>query len=123
MRYNYNATIGAFEREDKLGKKIWATMNEAQRVITLSDLGYSMGEIQSKISFKSKKATGYTVRTILEKYESGDLEIDMNAPIPVEDYRDLTVEERLNDLERRLSVLEESTVSESLSSKVRGLFK
>lgn len=123
MRYNYNATIGAFEREDKLGKKIWANMNEAQRVITLSDLGYSMGEIQSKISFKSKKATGYTVRTILEKYESGDLEIDMNAPIPVEDYRDLTVEERLNDLERRLSVLEESTVSESLSSKVRGLFK
>ncbi len=123
MRYNYNATIGAFEREDKLGKKIWANMNEAQRVITLSDLGYSMGEIQSKISFKSKKATGYTVRTILEKYESGDLEIDMNAPIPVEDYRDLTVEERLNDLERRLSVLEESNVSESLSSKVRGLFK
>lgn len=123
MRYNYNATIGAFEREDKLGKKIWANMNEAQRVITLSDLGYSMGEIQSKVSFKSKKATGYTVRTILEKYESGDLEIDMNAPIPVEDYRDLTVEERLNDLERRLSVLEESTVSESLSSKVRGLFK
>jgi len=123
MRYNYNATIGAFEREDKLGKKIWANMNEAQRVITLSDLGYTMGEIQSKVSFKSKKATGYTVRTILEKYESGDLEIDMNAPIPVEDYRDLTVEERLNDLERRLSVLEESNVSESLSSKVRGLFK
>ena len=123
MRYNYNATIGAFEREDKLGKKIWANMNEAQRVITLSDLGYTTGEIQSKISFKSKKATGYTVRTILEKYESGDLEIDMNAPIPVEDYRDLTVEERLNDLERRVSVLEESTVSESLSSKVRGLFK
>lgn len=123
MRYNYNATIGAFEREDKIGKKIWATMNEAQRVITLSDLGYTMGEIQSKVSFKSNKATGYTVRTIIDKYECGDLEIDMNAPIPVEDYRDLTVEERLNDLERRLSVLEESTVSESLSSKVRGLFR
>ncbi len=108
MKYDYNYELGAFEREDKIGKKIWATMDEAQRIITLKELGYTRGEIQSKMNFKSKKATGYTVYTILDKYENGDLKIDMNAPVTPDDFKDFSIDDRVSKLEERMNEFEKN---------------
>lgn len=111
MKYNYNAQLGCFERSDGLGKKIWVTMSEAQRIITLRELGNSIGEIQAKMNFVSSKATSYSVKTILAKYDNGAINIDMNVPAPDIQFNDLGIEERISSLEQRLSKLEEAFYS------------
>ena len=108
MKYEYNSQLGCFERSDGLGKKIWVTMTEAQRIVTLRDLGNSIGEIQAKMSFVSSKATSYSVKTILAKYDDGSINIDMSVPAPDIQFKDMGIEERISDLEKRLSKLEES---------------
>ena len=55
MRYNYDSDNECFVREDGLGKKIWINSVEAQRIITLYDLGNNIPEIRNKIRFNSKK--------------------------------------------------------------------
>lgn len=129
MKYEYNSQLGCFERSDGLGKKIWVTMTEAQRIVTLRDLGNSIGEIQAKMSFTSSKATSYSVKTILAKYEDGSINIDMSVPASDIQFKDMGVEERISDLERRLSKLEEAFYSieweekKSFTDKVKSWIK
>ena len=82
-------------------------MDEAQRIITLNQLGYSRGEIQNKMTFKSKKATAYSVNTVIDKYLDGDLPIENVAVSDMDIEDDLTVEYRVQKLEERVKILEE----------------
>ena len=106
MKWIYNDRLGCFEREDKIGKKIWVTMSEAQRIITLRDLGNSIGEIQAKMTFVSSKASSYSVKTILEKVDDDSLIIDMDVPASDIQFNDLSVDNKLVNLEERISNLE-----------------
>lgn len=120
MKYNYNTKLGCFERSDGLGKKIWITMTEAQRIVTLRDLGNSLGEIQAKMNFVSSKATSSSVKTILAKYDEGNISIDMSVPAPDIQFKDMGIEERIDSLEKRLSKLEKLANEENgLIDKVK----
>ena len=107
MNWIYNSKLGCFERSDKVGKKLWVTMTEAQRIITLRDLGNSIGEIQAKMSFVSSKASSYSVKTILERYDNGELIIDMDVPVTDVEWNDLSYDSKINDLELRIKHLED----------------
>lgn len=107
MNWIYNSKLGCFERSDKVGKKLWVTMTEAQRIITLRDLGNSIGEIQAKMSFVSSKASSYSVKTILERYDNGELIIDMDVPVTEVEWNDLSYDSKINDLELRIKHLED----------------
>ena len=106
MRYNYNSELEAFQREDGLGKKIWINSVEAQRIVTLKELGYSIGEICSKIQFNSGKVYESTVINFLRNVDEGNIIVSNDYPAPKQVVRDLTIEEKYNNLENRVNELE-----------------
>ena len=99
MRYNYYSELGAFVREDGLGKKFWITMVEAHRIMTLYELGVSPNQIGAKIQFKNPKTTVSTVNNLIKNVESGDIVLDTDVPLPVEDFDDVSIEARITKLE------------------------
>ena len=129
MKYKYNSSLECFERYDEngkpRGKKLWVNIMEARKIITLYDLGNSVGLIQSKMTFSSKKASGHTVGTIIKLYEEGDIELDGNYPIPSTDFDNLNNDIKIENLEARVEVLEKKLVelenkdNESFTGKVK----
>ena len=107
MRYNYNSNIGAFVREDGLGKKLWINMVEAQRIMTLYELGNSPNQIGAKIQFKSPKTTVSTINNFINNVENGDIVLDSNVPMPVEDFNDISIEARITKLEQDIEEIKE----------------
>ena len=106
MRYNYNSELGAFVREDGLGKKFWITMVEAHRIMTLYELGVSPNQIGAKIQFKNPKTTVSSVSNFIKNVENGDIVLDNDVPLPVEDFDDINLEVRITEIESRVSSLE-----------------
>lgn len=106
MRYNYNSELGAFVREDGLGKKFWITMVEAHRIMTLYELGVSPNQIGAKIQFKNPKTTVSTVSNFIKNVENGDIVLDNDVPLPVEDFDDINLEVRITEIDSRVRILE-----------------
>lgn len=106
MKYNYNSELGAFVREDGLGKKFWITMVEAHRIMTLYELGVSPNQIGAKIQFKNPKTTVSSVSNFIKNVENGDIVLDNDVPLPVEDFDDINLEARITEIESRVSSLE-----------------
>lgn len=128
MRYNYNSELGAFVREDGLGKKFWITMVEAHRIMTLYELGVSPNQIGAKIQFKNPKTTVSTVNNLIKNVESGDIVLDTDVPLPVEDFDDVSIEARITKLEYDVEYIKrllekpcecECKEEESISDKVK----
>lgn len=128
MRYNYNSELGAFVREDGLGKKFWITMVEAHRIMTLYELGVSPNQIGAKIQFKNPKTTVSTVNNLIKNVESGDIVLDTDVPLPVEDFDDVSIEARITKLEHDVEYIKrllekpcecECKEEESISDKVK----
>ena len=106
MRYNYDSELGAFVREDGLGKKFWITMVEAHRIMTLYELDVSPNQIVARIQFKNPKTTVSTVNNFIKNVENGDIVVDMDVPLPVEDFDDINLEVRITEIESRVKSLE-----------------
>ena len=106
MRYNYDSELGAFVREDGLGKKFWITMVEAHRIMTLYELGVSPNQIGAKIQFKNPKTTVSTVSNFIKNVENGDIVLDNDVPLPVEDFDDINLEVRITEIESKVRILE-----------------
>ena len=132
MRYNYNSELGAFVREDGLGKKFWITMVEAHRIMTLYELGVSPNQIGAKIQFKNPKTTVSTVNNLIKNVESGDIVLDTDVPLPVEDFDDVSIEARITKLEHDVEYIKrllekpcecEFKEEESISDKVKAWLK
>lgn len=132
MRYNYNSELGAFVREDGLGKKFWITMVEAHRIMTLYELGVSPNQIGAKIQFKNPKTTVSTVNNLIKNVESGDIVLDTDVPLPVEDFDDVSIEARITKLEHDVEYIKrllekpcecECKEEESISDKVKAWLK
>ena len=128
MRYNYNSELGAFVREDGLGKKFWITMVEAHRIMTLYELGVSPNQIGAKIQFKNPKTTVSTVSNFIKNVENGDIVLDNDVPLPVEDFDDISTEARITQLEHDVEYIKrllekpcecECKEEESISDKVK----
>lgn len=109
-KYKYNTEFECFERFDEngrpSGKKLWVNITEAQRIVTLYELGNSIGLIQSKMKFNSTKASGSTVKTIINLYENDEIELDGDYPAPHQDYDELDMGGRIDSLENRVKHLE-----------------
>lgn len=122
MKYNYNSDLECFEREDKLGKKLWVNNVEAQRIVTLYQLGNSVPMIRNKITFHSRKVTESTIENFLKNYHNGDIVLPDIDYVPVNE--DLTIEQRISNLENEVEELKGLMSSDdSFTDKIRGLFK
>ena len=128
MKYNYDSELGAFVREDGLGKKFWITMVEAHRIMTLYELGVSPNQIGAKIQFKNPKTTVSTVSNFIKNVENGDIVLDNDVPLPVEDFDDISTEARITKLEHDVEYIKrllekpcecECKEEESISDKVK----
>lgn len=105
--YNYNPNKEAFVREkDNRGKPIYVNVTEAQRIVSLIDLGYSVADIENKMSLSNPKGTSTTVRSFIKNYKEGNIQIPNDAPAPSRIFDGLTDNDRLNELEERVSKLE-----------------
>lgn len=134
MKYQYNKELECFERIDKKGKKLWINSVEGQRIVTLSELGNLVPEIRNKINFSSRKVSESSIDSFLKLYHKGDITLPDDVGVPVD--VSLTVEERIQSLEDRVSELEDIVYREpvtdgadvtdgaevSWTDKVRGLF-
>ena len=106
MKYNYDSELGAFVREDGLGKKFWITMVEAHRIMTLYELDVSPNQIVARIQFKNPKTTVSTVNNFIKNVENGDIVLDNDVPLPVEDFDDINLEVRITEIDSRVKSLE-----------------
>lgn len=128
MRYNYNSSIGAFVREDGAGKKFWITMVEAHRIMTLYELGNSPNQIGVKVQFKSPKTTVSTIINFINNVENGNIVLDTDVPLPVDEFEDISVEARITKLEHDVEYIKrllekpcecECKEEESIKDKVK----
>lgn len=127
MKYNYDIHEEAFVREDKLGKKYWINMNEAQRIMTLHDLGYNPNQIGVRMQFNNKKVTISTIKNFIKQVEKGKIIIDMNAPASLTEVEDMSVDARISRLEENIQIfndmIESPDKEKSFTEKVRGYLR
>ena len=107
MRYDYDVKNECFVREDGLGKKFFINSHEAQRIMTMVDLGYSIPRICNKIQFASDKVYESTVANFINNVNEGNIIVSDEYPAPNGVIESLTVEDRISRLEERISSLEE----------------
>ena len=107
MKYNYDIDKECFTREDGLGKKFYINITEARRIVTLSDLGNTVSEIRNKIQFQSNKVSEITIRNFLKQIGNGNIDLTGDYPAPSNVVFELTLEERISNLEERVKELED----------------
>ena len=107
MKYEYNADLECFVREDGLGKKIWINSSEAQRILTMRDLGYSIPKICNRIQFNSGKVYESSIKNFLKNVDNGNLIVSEDYPAPKNQLIELTLEERISRLEDEWSEFKE----------------
>ena len=107
MKYNYDVENECFIREDGLGKKFHINITEARRIVTLHDLGNNVSEIRNKIQFQSNKVSEITIRNFLKQIGNGNIDLTGDYPAPSNVVFELTLEERISNLEERVKELED----------------
>jgi hypothetical protein len=125
MKYRYDADNEYFVREDGLGKKFHVNSIEAHRIMTMYNLGNSIGEIRNKIKFSNpRKVTESTIKNFIVNVENGNIELSDDMPVPINDVMEITLDERVLSLEQRVSVLEDMLMNkQSLTDKVKSWIK
>ena len=121
MKYKYDANRECFIREDGLGKKFYINSTEAHRIMNMYSLDNSIGEIRNKIQFNHpRKVTESTIKNFINNVKNGNIELTDDLPAPVEDVMNITMDDRIESLEQRMSVLEEMVCNKkSFSDKVK----
>lgn len=104
--YIYNPNKEAFVRENNKGKPLYVNITEAQRIVSLMDLGYSRTDVENRIILSNPKGTSTTVRSFIRNYKAGNIQMPDDAPAPSRVFDSLTDSDRLNELERRVTELE-----------------
>lgn len=126
--YHYDVDDEVFKREDNSGKPLAINITEAQRIVTLLNLGYKRYEIEKKVSLSNPKSAYSTINSFIKNYEKNNIEIPTDAPAPVKVFESLTDEDRISALEERVGKLEEliehnnvilKTEEKSLANRVK----
>lgn len=107
MKYEYDITMEAFRREDKRGKPLYVNITEANRIVNLINLGYTVASITGKISLSNPKGTVTTLNSFIRNYKQGNIVMPDDAPAPTLYYESMDDNDRLDELEKRISELEE----------------
>jgi len=111
VKYNYNVEMEAFKRSDNRGKAIYVNVAEAQKIVSMLELGYSVADICGKVSLNSPKGSLTTIKSFIRNYKSGNIEIPKDAPAPSNVYDSMDYDVRFEELENRVSVLEDMMTS------------
>lgn len=106
VKYEYNPDLEVFRRTDNRGVSLKVNIIEARRIKSMMDLGIKAPTIMKKIDFVNKISMT-SLRTIMSNIESGNLELDGDYPAPTESLLDLTNEEKITALEKRVNTLED----------------
>ena len=106
VKYNYNVEMEAFKRSDNRGKAIYVNVAEAQRIVSMLELGYSVADICGKVSLNSPKGSLTTIKSFIRNYKNGNIEIPTNAPAPSNVYESMDYDVRFDELEERVLKLE-----------------
>ena len=108
VKYNYNTEMEAFKRNDNRGKPLYVNITEAQRIVSLLELGYSVSDVCGKISLNNPKGTVTTIKSFIRNYNEGNITIPQDAPAPALLFDSVDDEARISELERRVSRLEKA---------------
>lgn len=106
VKYAYDVVSEVFKREDNRGNHLAVNIAEANRIISLLNLGYSVAEITLKVPLSSPKGTTSTVNSFIKNYRAGNIEMPENAPAPTQNLQSITDSERIDALEERVTRLE-----------------
>jgi len=108
--YKYNVELEVFKRTDNRGNYLAVNISEAQRIVTLLNLGYSISKIENKVKLTNPKAGTSTIKSFIKNYKEGNIEIPEDAPAPVQDIEELTLDDKTSNIEERMSKLEEDWI-------------
>lgn len=122
VEYHYDVNTEAFKRADNRGKSLYVNITEAQRIISLLNLGYSISDIEGKVSLSSPQGTITTVKSFIRNYKQGNINMPTDAPAPVKVFDSITDGSRIDLLEERVTKLE-MIQKESVLDKVKSWIK
>lgn len=125
MKYEYNVKLEAFKRIDNRGKPLFVNVIEANRIVHLLNLGYSISEITTKVTLSNPKGTATTLNSFIRNYKQGNIEIPTDVPSPRRQFESMTDNDRLNSLEERVIKLEKlmENRKETTFNKVKSWLK
>ena len=111
VTYEYDIEDEVFKRkinenDKKGGKSLYVNITEANKIISLVNLGYTIPVITKRVELSNPKAGSTTVRTFITRYKNGDIIIPKDAPAPSSVFESITDSDRLNALEKRVTDLE-----------------
>ena len=117
--YKYDSQLEVFKRTDNRGNHLAVNISEAQRIISLLDLGYSASKIQNKIRLSNPKASTSTLNSFIRNYVDGNIFMPDDAPAPVRSLESISDNDRINRLEERVIELEKKV--DGMVSEDKGL--
>jgi len=108
VKYEYDPLIEKFRRVDNKGTHLNINIVEARRIVALKNLGYKVTSIyrDSELNLANKIGIS-TLRTFIKNYDAGNISIEGEFPVPKAVFDEMTDESRIDELERRIEVLEE----------------
>ena len=115
--YYYDADDEVFKRMDNRGNYLAINISEALRIVGLIDLGYSNYSIKNKVVISNPKCKSTTIDSFIKNYKNGNINMPENAPAPVHIFESIAEEDRLSELEKRVSRLEEMLENNNVISE------
>lgn len=106
MKYIYDVEKECFKREDNRGKPLYVNITEAQKIALQLDLGYPLTQIEGKIALANPQGTATTIKSFIRNYKQGNIIMPEDAPVPVRIFDEMTDSTRIDNLEKRVSILE-----------------
>lgn len=106
MKYDYNSDNECFVREDGLGKKFHINSSEAQRIMTLYELGNTISEIRNKMTFASRRVSESSIQNFINNVNEGNIVLSSDLPAPMLEFEDLSLSDKVELLNNKVEKLE-----------------
>lgn len=105
--YEYRPDLEMFKRKDNRGPALKFNIIEGRRIKSMYELGDKVPTIYSKIDFVNDVSIT-NLRTFVKNLEMGNIDLDGEYPAPREQIVDMTLSERIRNLEERVGELEKN---------------
>lgn len=115
-KYVYDVDDEVFRRLDNSGRPLNVNVTEAERIVSLMNLGYGDTAISKKVTLVKGKSS--TVKSFIKNYKLGNIEIPDDAPAPTYMVEEISDGSRISALEERVTKLE-LMMNKSPMDKVR----
>ena len=123
VKYKYDVEKEVFVRVDNRGRHLYVNIVEANRIVNMINLGQSVSSITEKVRLSNPKGTFTTINSFIKNYKLGNIEMPVDAPAPVNLVSSMTNSDRLDELEERVSELENKYNNVMLKTDKKSLAK